>query len=160
MAYSTEVYETWKEKQIEKYVDLFPRIKEHLNSDMSVLDVGIGHAWLEQFFEEQNIRFKRVVGIEPDKKMAEPRQAGIEYHKELEEISEQFDLVISFDAAHLMDTPCKLIDYVKENGFLLVSVPLTFTNSLSVFTNLKVLSEGEIGTQEKDGFVFIQKVSK
>ena len=151
---STPIYSAWRSAQHEKYADVYPKIKAHLRNDMTVLDFGVGPAWFEEFLRGKGLEFKRIVGVDPDAGMTKPQKEYIEYKTSLGDVKEKFDLVIAFDSAHLSDGD--LMEHVKEEGFLLASVPLKFR---AVLNNPKgnVIAQGEIGKTEKDQFVFIKK---
>jgi 2-polyprenyl-3-methyl-5-hydroxy-6-metoxy-1,4-benzoquinol methylase len=155
MPFSTDIYESWREKQFEKYEDLLPKLKKHLKRGYSVLDIGIGKAWLEEFLENHGIRFKEVVGIDNDERMTLPQRKGITYFITDEFLtSKKFDLVICFDTLHLLKEPHNLLGYSKN--LVLVSLPMAFKNKLEIFKSQRIMEEGEIGKQEKDYFILIK----
>lgn len=159
MGYTTEIYDTWRKKQLQKYEELFPRIKEYLKKEWSVIDIGIGPAWLEDFLKEKGMNFKKIVGVDPDPKIIEPRKEYIEYHvTEHFETEEKFDLLICFDVLHLIKEPEKLLRLVKPGGYMLLSVPLKFKEKLDVFKELEPIAGGEIGKEEIDYFIFIRSL--
>ena len=108
--YSTKIYQSWRNKQQQKYRQITKIIQPHLNQQMTVLDIGIeqlfffyetlrkrklgkrksnkmtvldvgvGQGWIYEEFEKQGIQFKRIVGIEPDENMMKKNNTNIEYH--------------------------------------------------------------------------------
>ena len=110
---------------------------------MSVIDIGVGPGWIYEF-----LKFKKIVGIDPDEKIIKPKKKFIEYHvTEHFETSEKFDLLICFDAIHLVNNPKKLLKYLKPNGLALISVPLRHKNLINQFKDNKILEQGEIGKE-------------
>jgi len=155
MPFSTDIYESWREKQFEKYSDLFPRLKDYLKGEYSVLDIGIGKAWFEEFLEAKRVKFKEVVGIDTDERMTLPQKKGITYfitHDFL--TTKKFDFVVCFDTLHLLKDPHRVLDYSKN--LVLVSLPMAFKDKLDPFRSQNILEQGEIGKQEKDYFVLIK----
>jgi len=155
MPFSTDIYGSWREKQLEKYSDLFPTLKEYLKSEYSVLDIGIGKAWFEEFLEGKKIRFKEVIGIDADERMTLPQRRGITYFITDDFLTaKKFDFVVCFDTLHLLKDPRRILDY--SNNLVLISLPMAFKEKLGVFKSLNVIEQGEIGKQEKDYFVLIK----
>lgn len=158
--YSTKIYASWKRKQSEKYADLMPRIKKHLVSVCTVIDIGIGPAWIYDAFEEEGVTFETIDGVDPDEKIIEPRHPDVDYHVTTWfATNRRFDLLICFDTLHLIKEPIKLLGYVRPNGFALISVPQRHASLLKQFTvnkNCAVIESGEIGKEEKDSFILIK----
>ncbi len=155
MPFSTDIYGSWREKQFEKYSDLLPKVKGYLKKDYSVLDIGIGKAWFEEFLEGKKVKFKEVVGIDADERMTLPQKKGIIYLITDDFLtSKKFDFVVCFDTLHLLKEPKKLLGYSKN--LVLVSLPMSFRDKLEVFRKENIVEEGEIGKQEKDYFVLIK----
>jgi SAM-dependent methyltransferase len=155
MPFSTDIYESWREKQLEKYSDLFPRLKDYLKGEYSVLDVGIGKAWFEEFLEGKKVKFKEVIGIDMDERMTLPQKKGITYFITDDFLTtKKFDFVVCFDTLHLLKDSRRILDYSKN--LVLVSLPMAFKEKLGAFKSLNVIEQGEIGKQEKDYFVLIK----
>lgn len=155
--FTADIYEWMREKQLKKYGDIFPKISQHLQKDFSVLDIGIGKAWFEEFLEQKGFGFKRIVGTDVDEKMILPKKSGIEYHLDPDcMMEEKFDFVVCFDSVHLLPDPLKLFIYVKPDGLLLVSVPERWKEMLEAFRQHPILAEGEIGEEETDYFVLVK----
>jgi SAM-dependent methyltransferase len=154
MAFSADIYGSWREKQLEKYDDLFPRLKPHLKGG-SLLDIGIGKAWLEEFLESKGIKFNEVIGVDADEKMTLPQRNGITYFITDDfETSRKFDLVVCFDTLHLLKDARKLTGY--SQGLALVSLPIRLREKLEVFNGENIIEQGEIGGSEKDYFMLIK----
>ncbi len=155
MPFSTDIYGSWREKQLEKYAELLPMIRGHLKKGFSVLDIGIGKAWLEEFLGERGVGFKEVIGIDADERMTLPQKKGITYFITDDfKTNRKFDLVICFDTLHLLKEPRRLLGYSKD--LVLVSLPMKFKDRLDVFRDRNILEQGEIGEEEKDYFVLIK----
>jgi len=155
MPFSTDIYGSWREKQLEKYSDLFPRLKDYLKREYSVLDVGIGKAWFEEFLEGKKVKFKEVIGIDMDERMTLPQKKGITYFITDDFLTtKKFDFVVCFDTLHLLKDSRRILDYSRN--LVLVSLPMAFKEKLGAFKSLNVIEQGEIGKQEKDYFVLIK----
>jgi SAM-dependent methyltransferase len=155
MPFSTDIYESWREKQLEKYSDLFPKVKDYLKREYSVLDIGIGKAWFEEFLEAKRVRFKEIIGIDADERMTLPQKKGITYFITDDFLTtKKFDFVVCFDTLHLLKDPRRILGYSKN--LVLVSLPMAFKDRLDPFRSQNILEQGEIGKQEKDYFVLIK----
>ncbi|MBI5884557.1 methyltransferase domain-containing protein [archaeon] len=145
----------WKKKQLQKYSGLLPELKE-LVKGKTVLDYGIGKAWLWQFLEKKGINAGKVYGIDLNEQAVKPRKKGINYYFSLQDFLKEkrkADLLVLFDAIHLMKKKelLELKKLVKKNGKLLVSVP---ASKKVLLHNLNWLGRTawlkEIGLEEKD----------
>jgi len=155
MPFSTDIYNSWRKKQLEKYSELLLIIKGYLKKEFSVLDIGIGKAWLEEFLEERGVRFREVIGIDADERMTLPQKKGITYFITDDfTTSRKFDLVVCFDTLHLLKEPRRLLGYSRN--LVLISLPMKFKDRLDVFKNQNIVEQGEIGKEEKDYFVLIK----
>ena len=155
MPFSTDIYDSWREKQLEKYTELLPIIKGYLKREYSILDIGIGKAWLEEFLEGKKVKFKDVIGIDTDERMTLPQKKGITYFITDDFLTtKKFDFVVCFDTLHLLKDPRRVLDYSKN--LVLVSLPMAFKDKLEIFRGQDIMEEGEIGKQEKDYFVLIK----
>lgn len=156
--FSTKIYEAWHKKQLQKYKDIFPRIKRYLKKDMTVIDIGIGPGWLEEFLRDKGFKFKKIVGVDTDPKIVEPRKWYVEYHiTDHFSTDEKFDLLICFDTLHLIKRPKKkLLNMVKPNGFALFSLPLKFKRIFDLFVDQEIIEAGEMGEDEIDYFILIK----
>jgi len=155
MVFSTAIYKSWEKKQCQKYEALYPQIKGYLKKSFSVLDMGIGKAWLESSLEKKGLKFKEVIGIDVDEAMIRPQKKDITYFITNEFMTaRKFDLVICFDTLHLLPEPKRLLEYSKN--LVLVSLPKAFESQLEVFRDQKILEEGDIGEEEKDHFLLIR----
>ena len=155
MVFSTAIYKSWEKKQLQKYEALYPSIKGYLKTGFSVLDMGVGKAWLESSLEEKGLKFKEVIGIDVDEAMILPQKKGITYFITNEFMTaRKFDLVICFDTLHLLPEPRRLLEYSKN--LVLVSLPKAFESQLEVFRNQNIVEEGDIGEEEKDHFLLIR----
>lgn len=140
-----------------KYEQLWPQIKPFFapHSKHALLDVGIGPAWLESFLVEKNVSFTRIVGVDVSEASLNMRKKGIEYViSDSFDSNEKFDLVICFDAWHCFPQ-MDLLKFVKPNGLLLVSEPLTFEKQLEKLS-AKRLVDVVVGEMEKSRVVVIR----
>ncbi len=152
--FSSRVYGSWKEKQLEKYEDLLPVLLEVLPRVLRVLDVGVGRAWFEKFLLDNGFVLERVVGVDVDEDMVEPRKKFVEYHLTNDfRTGEEFDLLVCFDSYHLL--PEDYLDRFKAR-FVLVSVPKHFSATLKRLKG-RIIRKGVIGRQEEDVFVLVER---
>lgn len=155
MPFSTDIYGSWRKKQLEKYSELFPKIEKYLKREYSVLDIGIGKAWFEEFLGEKDVRFQEIIGIDADERMTLPQRKSVTYFiTDHFQTNRKFDLVVCFDTLHLLKEPRKLLEYSRN--LVLVSVPMRFKNRLNAFDDQNIIERGEIGKEEKDYFILIK----
>ena len=148
-AFFSLLYENWKPLQLEKYAQLLPLLKEHVKRDASVLDLGIGRAWLETFLQENGFAFPRVVGVEEKEMLAEPRAPGIEYvFTPRFDTAERFDFVAAFDSAHLLPDG-DVARFAKQGGVVLLSAPASQAHRVPAQKSVRVVAQGEEGALEK-----------
>jgi SAM-dependent methyltransferase len=152
--YSAGIYDSWRQAQEEKYADVLPFVEAQLRKARTLLDIGIGKAWLEGFLLGKGLKFEKVVGVDVDEEMVEPRLPGVEYvitgdYKP----AERFDFVICFDALHLLKEPGRLLGYAKPGCWVLAAEPLKFAGTLKALG--KPAEQGVIGSQEQDRFVLV-----
>lgn len=154
-AYTGEYYaQHYPPIQHAKYVQLWPHIKPFFPPHVkhALLDVGIGPAWLESFLAEKNASFTRVVGADVSEAAISPRKKGIEYIINPHfDTAEKFDLVICFDAWHCIPN-LNLQKFVKKNGLLIVSEPLTFESQLEKLPAQRLV-DVVVGEMEKSRVV-------
>lgn len=149
--FSTHYYSThYAPIQQAKYAQLWPHIKPFFppHARTTLLDIGIGPAWLETFLAEKNVSFTRVVGVDVSENAFVEQKKGIEYVIDPSfDTEEKFDVVICFDAWHCFPT-MDLFKFVKKNGLLLVSEPLTFESQLDKLPAQRLL-DVVVGEMEK-----------
>jgi|GEM_PF-1482217 len=176
--YSTKIYQSWKQKQLEKYKQLIPKIKKYLNNTTSpsnkktILDIGTGQAWFYEELQKQGISFKKITAIEPDKEMMKKeneKKLNLKYYNEnFEKWSEKnkqtkFNLIILFDSIHLIKKTEEIQKHAKQDTLILISTPAHYKNLLKQFLNnkqYKTIKKGTIGQEEIDYFILIQKQEK
>ena len=155
--FSTKIYEAWHRKQLQKYKDVFPRIKKYLKKDMTVIDIGIGPGWLEEFLKDKGFKFEKIVGVDTDAEITEPRKQYIKYHiTDHFSTKEKFDFLICFDTLHLIKKPVELLNMLKPGGFALFSLPLRFKRLFDLFVDQEIVEAGKIGKDEIDYFILIK----
>lgn len=140
-----------------KYAQLWPQIKPFFDSNkpLTLLDVGIGPAWLEGFLAEKNVSFSRVVGVDISEEAIAPRKEGIEYVLTPNFNSdEKFDVVICFDAWHCFPQ-MDLKKFVKPNGLFIVSEPLAFETQLEKLSEKRPV-DAVVGEMEKSRIVLVK----
>lgn len=52
-----KIYDSWKTKQLQKYHSILPKLKPFLKNNMTLLDLGVGQAWLEEFLQRKGFQF-------------------------------------------------------------------------------------------------------
>lgn len=141
---------------MQKYSDLLPELKA-LVSGKTVLDYGLGKAWLWSFLEKKKIKAKEVHGIDLNEEAVKPRKKGIRYYFSLRDFREKnndkkVDLLVLFDVMHLMKEKelNELKKVVKKKCFILVSLPESKKGLLHNLKLGKVFWEGKIGKEEVD----------
>jgi SAM-dependent methyltransferase len=146
--------------QWEKYTRGWALIQAHLPKTIpSMLDLGIGYAWWEEFLAEKKIKIPRIVGVDVDAAAVFPRKSTIEYHLgPTFTANETFDFVVCWDAYHLLGKT-NLWKMVKPTGLLLVSEPKPFAHLLdSVSTKGTVFVDAWVGDQEQSRLLFLRKI--
>ncbi len=147
--------------QWEKYTQGWPLIKTHLPKTIpSMLDLGIGYGWWEEFLEEKKIHVSQIVGADLNEEAVSPRKKKIEYHLGPSfQTKETFDLVVCWDAYHLLGkSTTNLWKWVKPNGLLLVSEPKPFAHFLdSVSKKGEILADAWVGKTEQSRFLIARK---
>jgi|GEM_PF-1921306 len=140
--------------QAAKYAQLWPFLQPFLPAQpFSLLDVGIGPAWLEDFLYQKGVVFSRVVGVDVSEKAITPRKKNIDYFLSPSfTTAEKFDVVFCFDAWHCFPQ-MDLFSFVKKDGWLLVSEPLTYEKQLEKLPTWKRLLDVIVGEMEKSRVV-------
>ncbi|RLG21417.1 hypothetical protein DRN74_02535 [Candidatus Micrarchaeota archaeon] len=156
--FSRHIYNSWKEKQIAKYKEITAEL-EKLNlledaSKKTMLDIGIGPAWLEEYLRKKGYNFKEIVGIDIDESIKKVK--GINYIiSSKPALKKTFDFVFCIDALHLVDYD--ITAFARREGILVVSVPLRFSDELAKLNKIRVLIKKEIGDKEKDLLVVAER---
>ena len=151
-----KIYDSWKEKQQEKYEDILRVVGPKLKDRGSLLDYGVGKGWLEEFLVSRGYLFKRIVGVDVDDERIAPRRSDVEYAITQDfRTKERFDVVVCIDTAHLLADPTKLTAYAKKGGLVLVSEPESFKQVINTILGNRI-AEGTAGKQEKDHFILIR----
>jgi 2-polyprenyl-3-methyl-5-hydroxy-6-metoxy-1,4-benzoquinol methylase len=143
-----------------KYAQLWPQIKPFFtpHSNPTLLDIGIGPAWIESFLAEKNVSFSRVVGVDVSEASLHVRKKGIEYVISPHfDTKEKFDIVICFDAWHCFPE-LDLKKFLKPNGLLLVSEPLTFEKQLEKLSGKRMVDVC-VGEMEKSRAVLVKNLT-
>ncbi|MDO8627425.1 MAG: methyltransferase domain-containing protein [Candidatus Diapherotrites archaeon] len=152
-----KIYPDWKEKQLEKYAKIFPLLEPYLYGLESVLDLGIGKAWFEEFISIKGYKFPRVLGVDISEEAVLPKVSGIEYVLQKNfSTEEKFDFVVCIDALHLLENK-NILEYCKPGGIALIALPANRKNLLESFSREEVLIQAQAGQQELDEFVLLRK---
>lgn len=133
--FTTAYYSThYRPIQRAKYTQVWPHLVPLLPTPVaSLLDVGIGPAWWEEFLAEQGMTTPRIVGVDISAEAIAPPRPDITYILDPDfHTQETFDLVVCWDAYHLLKNK-NLFDFVKPGGLLLVSEPPAFQKQLWKF---------------------------
>jgi 2-polyprenyl-3-methyl-5-hydroxy-6-metoxy-1,4-benzoquinol methylase len=146
--------------QWEKYTQGWSLIKTRLTYSIpSMLDVGIGYGWWEEFLATKKIIIPRIVGVDIDEGAVSPRKKNIEYHLgPAFSTKETFDFVVCWDAYHLLGkSTTNLWQWVKPNGFLLVSEPQPFAHRLDAIVGKgNVLMDEWVGKTEQSRMALLR----
>jgi len=163
MSFFNEVYGSWQDKQASKYEELVPKIEDCFRSSETVLDIGVGKAWLWTYLMNKGFDFKWIDGVDVSRRATEPELDEINYfyinassqefsiNSELER--DTYDLLVAFDSIHLVEYGKELLSLICDGGFLLQAVPLKFQSELKKYEELEVIKEGEIGEEELDRYL-------
>lgn len=150
-AFFPQIYDSWNSKQLQKYRHLFLILKTHVSRNCSLLDLGIGKAWFEDFLLRKGFQFSKIVGIDVSEDAVSPKKPFIEYL--YSSPKEKFDFVVCFDSFHLLEDK-DIRKFLKPKGIALISLPFSKKHLLSSIKGKK-LAEGVIGIEEKDWFVLL-----
>ena len=110
------------------YKSYYPWIKKNtLTNDSKILDVGCGSG--ELLLEMYNDGFKDLTGVDPYIKQEINYKSGIIiYKKQLEELTEKYDLIMLHHAFEHMDQPLailkKMFHLLNNKGFVLIRIPV------------------------------------
>ncbi|MBS3060626.1 MAG: methyltransferase domain-containing protein [DPANN group archaeon] len=155
MEYSNQIYESWRPKQFEKYEDLWETLEFYMHDKKSLLDIGIGRAWFEDFLDFKQHGIKRIVGVDVSDEAIGKRKPNIEYHVTDNFVTdEKFDLIICIDAYHLLKNK-NLERYANPGGVVVVSLPVRMDGQLKYLAE-KATSSGYIGKSELDFYVLVK----
>ncbi len=146
--------------QTVKYAQIWPLLQPFVFAQpVSVLDIGIGPAWLEDFLQQKGVVFSRVLGVDISEKAIASRKKNIEYVISPSfNTTEKFDVVICFDAWHCFPQ-MDLFSFVKKDGLLLVSEPLTYEKQLDRLSIGKRLLDVVVGEMEKSRVVAVKNLT-
>lgn len=141
-----KAYASWMGIQEEKYEGILPRLAPHIKNCKSLVDVGIGPGWFEEFLRRNGLEFEMVLGIEKDF----PREKWQDHYG-------KFDFLACIDALHLLENPEEMLLFLKPGGMALISVPEKFKEKLDIFSKEKIVESGVAGSREKDYFIILGK---
>ncbi|MFH1420832.1 MAG: class I SAM-dependent methyltransferase [Candidatus Aenigmatarchaeota archaeon] len=139
MSFFSNVYDSWKQIQFEKYKQMLPMLQE-MNL-ASTLDVGAGSGFFEEFLEENGFSTGGFVCVEPDKKMFKAcgfRNKILCSAEKLPFENERFDSLVCLDTIHLITDAKDMSRVLKNNGKMLVSL---FCNKDNVDEKEKMILE-------------------
>jgi SAM-dependent methyltransferase len=111
-----------------KYKSYYPWIKKNtLTSHSKILDVGCGSG--ELLLKMYNDGFRDLTGVDPYIKEEINYKSGITiYKKELEELTEKYDLIMLHHAFEHMDQPLdvlkKMFRLLNNKGFVMIRIPV------------------------------------
>ena len=111
-----------------KYKSYYPWIKKNtLNSHSKILDVGCGSG--ELLLKMYNDGFRDLTGVDPYIKQEINYKSGITiYKKQLEELTEKYDLIMLHHAFEHMDQPLevlkKMFHLLNNKGFVMIRIPV------------------------------------
>lgn len=127
--FSSQIYASWQETQLDKYTKIFNRVGELLRG--RILDIGSGHGDLQQFLKADVL----ALDIEkPADIVADGSKLPFKNHT--------FDTVISIDAMHL----------IKGNDFARVIKPEGFALLALFFNNENYEEKKALLKENLNGF--------
>lgn len=141
-----KAYASWRGIQEEKYAGILPKLAPHIKGCKSLVDVGIGPGWFEDFLEQRGFRFDKILGVEKDF----PREEWKNFYG-------RFDLLACIDALHLLENPKEILMFLRPKGIALISLPEKFKERLDLFQKEEILEQGVAGGKEKDYFIILRK---
>lgn len=141
-----KAYASWKGIQDEKYAGILSKLAPHIKGCKSLVDVGIGPGWFEDFLDGNGFRFEKILGVEKDF----PREDWKNFYG-------AFDLLVCIDTLHLLEDAGEILHFLKPNGIALVSLPEKFSGKLDLFQGGDILERGAAGGKEKDYFIILRK---
>lgn len=141
-----KAYASWKGIQLDKYEGMMPKLEPYLKRCKSLVDVGIGPGWFEDFLDGNGFRFDKILGVEKDF----PREDWKNFYG-------AFDLLVCIDTLHLLENPKEILQFLKPKGIALVSLPEKFGEKLDLFRGEDILERGVAGGKEKDYFIILRK---
>ena len=151
MPFFSQIYPSWKAKQEEKYIEILQFLNENSlledTAKKTLLDIGIGEGWFEEFMKENGKDFERIVGVEPADEIKHLDYVDYVFTRNLE-TGERFDYVVCIDALHLVKYD--ITQFAKEGGIIIACLPLSFSKSLEKLNKIETIIKAEIGKQEKD----------
>ncbi len=151
--FSSEIYESWRAAQSEKFAFLLERIPDFFSG--TILDVGCGKDFLKDYLKEKKIDCT-IIGTDVN--------GGdvIADANDLPFANESFDKIICIDSIHLFNNDFQRI--LKKNGTIIVGI--FFNDSsyeekrkmlLKKLDGLKILNEFIFSGREKELFVVAVK---
>ena len=111
-----------------KYKSYYPWIKKNtLTSRSKILDVGCGSG--ELLLKMYNDGFRDLTGVDPYIRQEINYKSGITiYKKQLEELTEKYDLIMLHHAFEHMDQPLeilkKMFHLLNNKGFVMIRIPV------------------------------------
>ena len=151
-----KIYDSWKPKQLQKFEALRPFFKMHLKEKHSILDLGVGRAWLETFLQDRAFKLGRIVGVDINEFLVNPKMPWINYEFSKNfQTSEKFDWVVCFDSLHLLSDK-NIVKFLKPEGFALIALPASLMHEIPKFPKAEILHEGFVGIEEKDYFQLLR----
>lgn len=151
-----KIYDSWKTKQLQKYHSILPKLKPFLKNNISLLDLGVGQAWLEEFLQRKGFQFSRILGVDVSEEAITPRKKGIEYVLTTNfKTEEKFDFLVCFDAFHLLKNQ-DVLRFLKEDGLALISLPERWQAKLKLFPEELIQEKGKAGLEEIDHFIIMK----
>jgi len=166
--FTPKIYESWRNKQFEKYAKLLEEIgKKRLEEILSgkVLDIGIGNAYFEEFLKKEGIKAE-IIGIDNSPEMIKGvKNAIMGSGDDLPFDDEYFDCVICLDTIHLLEKE-EFKRVLKKGGFALISIFFNRQNFderkkmlKKKLSSLSIINEFIVEGDENEIFVICKKQS-
>jgi len=116
------IYKSWKQTQMKKYENVVERLDKNFFSG-TILDIGCGPLYFEEFMKNKNIRAK-IVAMDIDKDTVVKNKTNfsvIVASGDNLPFKTVFDKIISFDTMHLVNEN-DFKNVLKDGGYVLFSI--------------------------------------
>ena len=159
----SEIYESWREIQYEKYEEILERIeKNDLSLGKLVLDLGSASGFLFDFLAERDVE-SEVVALDIDVASLEKNPSDhliIGDGNNLPFKSCVFDSLFCVDVAHLLDN--LRFDCVKKNGTIILALPARhkeiFESLVAESDHCQLIEKFEVNGREKELVALLKKL--
>ncbi len=137
--FSSQIYESWRSLQYEKYDFLLSKIPDFF--DGTILDSGCGNSFLKRYLKTRNIN-ANIIGVDIADGDIVADASSLPFPDEC------FEKIACIDAIHLFNPDLRVL---KKGGMILASV---FFNDDSYTGKRRILMDKLFGLKIIDEFIF------